>query len=71
MIYLVIQEGVYRHDVRGVYSTLEKATDAAEKAAAEDDDSYHEYVVCETELDTYVEDVDEVDGLRFQQKVKP
>jgi hypothetical protein len=62
-VYLVIQNGVYRHDVRGVYTTKENAENAARRSAAEDRDAYHSYAVFEAELDAYVEDVKAADDL--------
>lgn len=59
MVYLVVQEGVYRHDIRGVYSSVELAEKAARRAAAEDSDSYHCYSVYASKLDEYAEDVAE------------
>jgi len=56
-VYLVIQQGVYRHDIRGVYTGKDRAIKAAERSAAEDRDDYHAYEVHETDLDQYVEDV--------------
>jgi len=63
LVYLVVQQGVYRHDIRGVYTTAEAATVAARRAAAEDRDDYHDYTVYETTLDQYVEDVDTTPGI--------
>lgn len=61
VVWLVIQQGVYRHDIRGVYSTQELAIRAAKKAAREDRDSYHEYIVHEALLDQYVADTRETE----------
>ena len=55
-VYVVIQEGFYRHDIRGVYSDLKLAKVAARRAADDDTDSYHTYVVYEAQLDAYVDD---------------
>ena len=57
LIYLVIKVGVYRHGIRGVYTTIEGARTAAKRAASEDEDSYHEYEVHETYPNEYVQDV--------------
>lgn len=62
-IYLVVQQGVYRHDIRGVYTSSDKARKAARRAATEDKDSYHEYDVYEATPDEYVEDVRSVPGV--------
>jgi hypothetical protein len=41
---LVIQEGVYRHQVIGIYNDKHKALEAANHAAKIDVDSHHVYV---------------------------
>lgn len=56
-LYLVIQIGVYRHDIRGIYTSEAAAAAAAKRAATEDRDSYHDYQVHEATLDEYVDDV--------------
>lgn len=50
-VYLVIQTGVYRHDVVGVMSSLDAAKARAEAAAAMECDSYHDYEVYEVSVD--------------------
>lgn len=62
-VYIVVQMGVYRHDIRGVYSTAGRAESAAKRAAREDSDSYHEYEVWETVLDDYVCDAERTPGI--------
>ncbi len=62
VVYLVVQQGIYRHDIRGVYTSVEAAVVAAKRAAAEDRDNYHEYEVYQTVLDQYVDDVTAADG---------
>ncbi len=57
IVHLVVQEGVYRHDICGVYSSAELAEEAAQRAAREDEDDYHSYEIYETALDQYVNDV--------------
>jgi hypothetical protein len=58
-VYLVIQEGIYRHDIRGVFSSLEAARERARQCAAEDCDDYHAYVVSSMRLDEGAEDSSE------------
>ncbi len=64
IVYLVVQQGVYRHDIRGVYTSPDAAVAAAKRAAADDSDSYHDYTVYEATLDEYVEDVLTTPGVR-------
>ena len=57
-LYIITQEGVYRHSVRGIFLSLAKAMEAG-KACAEDPkcDGYHTYDVNEGESDIPLEDV--------------
>ena len=51
-LYVVFQEGVYRHACGGVYDTLDGAIAAADDMAAADSDDYHVYEVRPFELNT-------------------
>ncbi len=62
-VYLVVQVGVYRHDIRGVYTSVEAAVAAAKRAATEDRDSYHDYEVYEATPNEYVDDVRPAPGV--------
>jgi hypothetical protein len=44
-VFTVIQQGVYRHTIGGVFSTLEAAIVAADDIAAQDRDDHHDYEV--------------------------
>ena len=44
-LYAVFQEGVYRHECGGIFTTEAKALATAKKLATGDRDSYHEYAV--------------------------
>jgi len=70
-VYLVVQQGVYRHDIRGVYTSLDAAKVAAKRAAVEDQDSYHDYEVHETTLGEYVEDVRRSPSVPYYSKDHP
>ncbi len=61
-LYLVVQEGVYRHDIRGVYTSAARAETAARRAAREDEDDYHQYCVYNTTANEYVTDVGPEEG---------
>lgn len=56
--FVVIQVGMCRHAIFGVYSTVGAATDAACRAAREGRDSYHRYEVRPFVLDEYVDGED-------------
>ncbi len=50
-IYAVFREGVYRHECVGVFSSQEKAEDAARAVVAVERDDWHSYRVHPFELD--------------------
>jgi hypothetical protein len=55
-IWVVFQEGVYRHLCGGIFTTKSKAEAAALKLASQDRDSYHEWHVVPFEIDVMVTD---------------
>jgi len=57
-MYIVYAQGVYRHTINGVFSTLELAKKAALKEALKEYDGYHHFVVAEAKLDEYVDDIE-------------
>lgn len=71
-VYLVIKQGVYRHEIRGVFSTLEGASEVARAVSLlpgpgrhdSDNDGYHSFWVGETELGKVVDDVKDT-GVSF------
>lgn len=50
-MFLAIVSGIYRHDVLGIFSTMEKAKDAADAFFALEKDHYHEVEVIQMGLD--------------------
>lgn len=52
-MFVVIQQGVYRHGIVGVFSTFELAKAAATDAASIDD--YHSFDVIECILDVVIQ----------------
>ena len=53
-VYLVVQNGFYRHDVFGILSDKQKAIDLADDLARTDGDGYHTYQVIPFQLDEEV-----------------
>ena len=53
-IYIVVQEGVYRHGIFGVYTERDDAIALAKELAETDNDGYHTYEVIPFELDKRV-----------------
>ncbi len=51
IVYAVFQEGVYRHDCVGIFSTINIAREEARKAILTEDDDYHHFNICSFELD--------------------
>jgi hypothetical protein len=49
-LYIVIQVGIYRHGIAGVFDRGEVAIDTAMKMLGLESDSYHDYEVIECEL---------------------
>lgn len=56
-LYVVTREGVYRHEIVGVYDRQDIALEAAKTAIAEEDDDYHDFNVGECTLGCAITDV--------------
>lgn len=55
LLYAVFKEAVYRHECGGIFSTLEKAENAAKDLRDGEPDSHHNYVVVPFYLDEKTE----------------
>jgi hypothetical protein len=55
-VFVVFQEGVYRHDCGGVFTSLELAKAAADQRKAAERDNYHEWTVVPFEVDAVVDE---------------
>jgi len=66
-VYIVTQEGNYRHDILGVYSSMSLARAAAVKAIDAETDDYHDYEISRAKIDELC--VAEGVG-RYEKKVK-
>lgn len=47
MIYVIVQDGVYRHEVGGAFTTLEAAIKGAHAMKDQERDEYHDWIVLE------------------------
>lgn len=60
-IFTVTKEGVYRHEIVGIYDNLSVAQERAHsEATKEGEDGYHEYWVCESYLNEDCKDVKQI-----------
>ena len=57
-LFIVIKKGIYRHEICGIYDTEPSAINRAKVLAENDKDSYHDYLVCQCDLNQDTEDVD-------------
>jgi len=51
-VFVVTRQGVYRHEIMGIYTTRGKAFRAAKAALKAEPDNYHTFNVTEISLDT-------------------
>jgi len=51
-VFVVTKQGVYRHDIMGIYTVRGKAFRAAKAALKAEHDNYHNFHVTEIPLDT-------------------
>ena len=67
MLYAIVEIGVYRHSIGGIFSTLDRAMEEARTRVFAEEDRYHSWQVVEFELDKPVYDgvtLKEVEGFR-------
>lgn len=53
-IFVVTQDGVYRHDIFGIFTDKDRAIELANELARTDGDNYHSYTVIPFVLDVEV-----------------
>lgn len=66
-VYTIIQQGVYRHTLGGVFDTLDAAVAAADDIAMKDRDNYHSYDVHEWTLNEHPASEHEVYSIERRQ----
>ena len=69
-MFIVYKQGVYRHEISGVFSTLELAKKAATLGALSEYDGYHHFTVAKVGLDETVEDVADLFSVSSNNHVK-
>ena len=57
-IYIVIQEGVYRHDIKGAYFEQSDAIDRAIERIKQEEDDYHRYIVLKCVMGKPIDDAE-------------
>ncbi len=50
-IYIVVKQGVYRHDITGAYSSAQRAREVATGLAFSESDHWHEFQVIRLSID--------------------
>ena len=55
-VYIITREGIYRHEILGVYRHLKDATRACEKAILDEKDDYHEILLSVAEVGKPIRD---------------
>ena len=55
-IYAVIKNGVYRHEISGVYESYELAEKRAIEVCSNEEDDYHDFLILKFGLNVDVED---------------
>ena len=68
-VFIVHREGVYRHEVVGVYTDAEVAKQAAITAIKSEGDDYHDFSVIRCPLNTYLDNDGEL-IVRYTRKSK-
>ena len=68
--YLVIEVGVYRHRIMGIYDSFADAISRA-LAVTHEEDSHHRYDVHRILLNTPVDDVQEIGGFSKLSRINP
>jgi hypothetical protein len=62
-LFIVTTEGVYRHEILGVFSNVEKARKCAENASEQESDGYHEFHIGIADLDKNITDIEIIEKI--------
>ena len=62
-LFIVTKEGIYRHEILGVFSNIEKARKCAKIAYDNEVDKYHGFHIGITDLDKNIEDIEIIEKL--------
>lgn len=55
-LYVVTKEGMYRHEICGIYDSEDLAINRAEEVCKAEHDDYHEFYVLQFDLNAAVDD---------------
>ena len=64
-VYVITREGIYRHEILGVFTSLEEAVEIAEKEIMVEKDGYHDIHINSCDTDELIQDVSQL--LMFRQ----
>jgi hypothetical protein len=67
-LFVVTKEGVYRHEIVGIYTDKGRAMGEAEVAIKAENDDYHEFYVSECEADKPIDDVECIARLKREKQ---
>ena len=67
--YIVYAQGVYRHQICGVFSSIDNAKKAAINEALKEYDGYHNFMVAKVAMDEYVDDVKDLFSVSSQDRI--
>jgi hypothetical protein len=57
-MFIITREGVYRHEILGLYTDYTTACEVADECARSDKDTYHTYVVSGIVVNQKIDDVE-------------
>ena len=55
-LYAIVKYGVYRHEITGIYDSIELATNRAVECCKAEGDDYHEFCILQFGLNVGVDD---------------
>jgi len=68
-LYLVTREGVYRHEILGVFDEQNKAEIIAKDIASKEPDTRHNITVSEADLNVQIDDVKDLSTFNLKDSI--